>query len=416
MRNKINKSNNLKILLILGLVVVLIVTIAYSTHTLNLFTKASELSQSAAAVEGEDMNLSGLVTKETNDATASNNSYIEFHGASVGYQPQPPYYATFFYPWSQNPNTDGGWSYWDDHSNAPPTTWFSHYLPDPNPSAFDPTNELYSSNNNQIMYWQLSKLKEAKQQVGISSWWGQNHKTDVTFRKFVTDVMNRADNPYPNFRWTLYYEKESTGDPSVSEIATDLNYIYANYANQPSYFKISGRPVIFVYAAANDTTSSSTCDASNTSYTCRWHMAAQQAQGNFYVVLKVFSGYQSANPQPDSWHQYAPAARSGGNLTSDPYYFVSPGFWLDDGSAVRLARDTDPTLPQFRQAVQHMANAPANVIWRLTETWNEWGEGSSVEPGVQTTVTNGREVQDPNGVPFQNKYIDVLNQYLPAVQ
>jgi hypothetical protein len=373
----------------------------------NLFSRAAGLSSlQNFSLEAENGVLSGSITKVTNDSSASNNGYVLF-GQTIGgnFQPSAPYYATFFYPWSENPNTDGHWGYWNDQGQNPPTTWFSHYIPDPQPGVFNPSQELYSSRNDAILYWQLSKMREAKQEVAISSWWGQNHKTDIAFRKIVTDVMNRADNPYPNLRWTVYYENEGFGDPSQSQLVSDLNYIAANYVNQPGFFKINNRPVIFVYGNGADT-----CPMAQ-----RWVAARNQANGNFYLVLKVYPGFGSCTSQPDSWHEYAPANANHGD-SQGPYAFAAPGFWLDDGSTVRVARDTDPSLPNFTAAVQRMVSAPSSVIWRLTETWNEWGEGTSVEPGQQTMINNGQEVIDPNGVPFGNRYIDVLNRLLPPLE
>ncbi len=333
---------------------------------------------------------------------------------STGFQPTAPYYATFFYPWSLNPNTTTissttnahtstaqSWSYWNDLGNTPPNTWFSHYLPDYNTATFDPSSELYSSTNDQVLYWQLNKLKEAKQEVAISSWWGQGHKTDVAFNYILNNVMNRLDNPYPKLRWSLYYEKEGASDPGVPEILSDLNYIALNYINQPGYLKVNGKPVIFVYGGASDTSTST--------YVSNWASANNSASTKFYVVLKLFAGYTNVTPQPDSWHQYAPAVRT--DSQGSYSYMVSPGFWLDDGSAVRLPRD----LTAFRNGVTNMVSS--NATWKLTETWNEWGEGSSVEPGEQTMIdATGKEVIDPNGTPFKNQYVDALNQLLPPLE
>lgn len=94
---------------------------------------------------------------------------------STSYQPKAPYYAVFFYPWFRNPATDGGnWSgsQWVDQGHTPPTNWFSNYLPDVfNRGTFNPNEQLYSSNNKDVFYWQLSEMKKAHQTVAISSWW-----------------------------------------------------------------------------------------------------------------------------------------------------------------------------------------------------------------------------------------------------
>ena len=316
------------------------------------------------------------------------------------FQPSAPYYATFLYPWYKNAATDGSYSYWQDEENTPPVTWFGHYLPDLDPSKFDPTSELYSSFDYSTFKWQVSKIAEARQEVAIASWFGQGTKQDVAIARYLNDFMKRADNPYPNLRFALYYEHEGFADPSVAELVTDLAYIKNKYAGSPYFLRVNGKPVVFVYGDATDGPATSK----------RWKDVNAQLGNALYYVLKVYPGYETDPNQPSSWHQYAPAGRSGrhGGYSA----FVSPGFWKDAaGETVRLGRD----LSAFRSAVSEMV--AADTTWKLVETWNEWGEGSSVEPGQQTVIDlSGREVLDPTGAPFGNAYVKALADGLPALE
>ncbi len=317
--------------------------------------------------------------------------------AQTNFQPHSPYYSTFYYMWYKAPNPDGTWSYWTDGGANPPNTWFSHYLPDVNPSAWDPAGELYSENNYDIFKWQMTKMAEARIEVAIASWWGQGTREDVTFNNIINSFVSRSDNPYPNLRWAVYYEDEGFSDPPVSTIVSDLTYIKNKYAGSPYMLKVNGKPVMFVYAGANDAGGMAQ----------RWKDANSSLGNYYYTVLKVYGGSGSDPNQPSAWHQYAPAVRSGGD--GKDYYFVSPGFWLD-GNPERLPRN----LSEFEAVTRNMVNA--NATWRLIETWNEWGEGTSVEPGVQARTVNGKDEPDPNGYPFQNRYIDALKNILPALE
>lgn len=363
----------------------------------NIRDSRSKAAGSVSA-EAESATLSGAVTTGT-DTNASGGSFIQFGTTSTTFQPTAPYYATFFYPW-YGTATDR-YNQWNDLGHTPPSNWFSNYIPDMNPAAFDPATELYRSTDDATLYWQLTKLKEAKQEVAISSWWGQTHKTNTTFNKIITDIMNRADNPYPNLRWAIYYEKEGFGNPALSELTSDLNHIKTNYTNQPAFLKVSGKPVVFVYGDEADVTTG--CATAT-----RWKDANAAVGNTFYIVLKVFPSYATCADQPNSWHQYAPAVRT--DSQGSYSYSVSPGFWLS-GAAVRLGRD----LTAFRSGVSAMVASGAT--WKLTETWNEWGEGSSVEPGEEVIqVASGNATLNPSGAPFKNQYIDALNQLLPALQ
>jgi hypothetical protein len=166
-----------------------------------------------------------------------------------------------------------------------------------------------------------------------------------------------------SFRWTLYYEKESLGDPSVSEIASDLAYIRDHYGSNPSYFRVNGRFVVFVYADGADS-----CGMVD-----RWRQA--NAANDAYVVLKVFAGYRQCLSQPDGWHQYSPAVAA--DSQSGYAYSISPGFYKADEAFPRLTRD----LARWNQNIRDMiaSNAPLQLV----TTFNEWGEGTAVESATE---------------------------------
>ena len=356
-------------------------------------TLAGDEAAVSVVVEAEQATLAGPAIV----GSSSGAGYVQFGS----FQPAAPYYATFYYPWYGAPTPDGRWSYWSGQGNQPPNTWFSHYLPDPLPSEFDPGRELYSSHDANLLYWQFGKMAEARIEVAISSWRGQGDRTDDNFGFILQDVMKRSENPYPNLRWALYYEAEGSSDPSVAQIVSDLDYIAGRYAAEPGYLKIGGRPVIFVNSRSED----------GVGLAQRWNEAKALAKLPFYVVLKVFSGYRTVSPQPDSWHQYGPSTRAS---NQSPYSFsVSPGFWYDSGGeAPRLGRD----LAEFRTAVTQMV--ASNAAWKLVTTWNDWGDGTAVEPGEQVMFdgSTGRDILDAAGAPFKNAYVDVLRELLPPLE
>jgi hypothetical protein len=63
-------------------------------------------------------------------------------------------------------------------------------------------------------------------------------------------------------------------------------------------------------------------------------------------------------------------------------YAISPGFW-QQGQGVRLARD----LARWEQNVRDMVASGAP--WQVVTTFNEWGEGTSVESAVEWASPSG---------------------------
>jgi hypothetical protein len=259
----------------------------------------------------------------------------------IDIQPGFPVRATFYYPWF-------------------PEAWtqLGHY-PYTN---YHPSLGYYDSGDTTIIAKHVQAMQYGNIQVGISSWWGQGHYTDTRFPK----LLRGADGT--NFRWTIYYEQEGAGNPTATQIQSDLNYIKSHYSSDKNYYRINGRPVIFVYGDPSD--DCSTAD--------RWKQANT---ANFYVVLKVFPGYAACASQPDNWHQYAPASAE----DSQPghSFTISPSFNKYGEAGARLGRDP------IRWAVNVRDMNASNAPFQLVTTFNEWGEGSSVESATEWSSGSG---------------------------
>ena len=207
------------------------------------------------------------------------------------------------------------------------------------------TAEGRGCNNEAELRALMAAMQYAGLTTGIASWWGRGSKTDLRLETLLSAAQDT------HFRWAIYYEPESTGDPSSTQIASDLTYIRDSYASSRGYLRVNGRFVVFVYAAGPDA-----CGMAD-----RW---AQGNTVNAYVVLKVFSGYKSCASQPDGWHQYGPASAT--DSQAGYSYTISPGFWKV-GEQPRLVRD----LAAWSSDVASMV--ASNAPFQLITTFNEWG-------------------------------------------
>jgi hypothetical protein len=259
-------------------------------------------------------------------------------------QPSFPLYATWYYPWF-------------------PETWTvngAHVF-------YHPTLGYYSTTDIGVQQAQIRAMSYAGFKVAISSWWGPGHYTDTRLQQLMQTTVAMGS----PLKWTIYYEAEGTGDPTVSQIASDLAYIRDNLATSSAYLKINGKFVVFVYNA-NDTT----CNVAD-----RWSQANAQIGDAAYIDLKVFPGYRTCTNQPASWHQYSP------NVPTDDqpgYSFsISPGWWRADETSPVLARD--PVRWQANVAAMVASGEP----WRLVTTFNEWTEGTAIESAQEWASSSG---------------------------
>lgn len=228
--------------------------------------------------------------------------------------------------------------------------------------AYHPTLGYYDSSDPNVVDQHVRSLDYGKVQVGIASWWGPGTHAEETRMPLLFDRTRALLSP---LKWSVYYEAEGSGNPTSAEIASDLSYLQ-RYAARGGYAHVGGKPVVFVYNA-NDTT----CEVAD-----RWKAAAP----DWYVVLKVFSGYLTCPNQPDAWHQYGPAT---GESVHRDSYVISPGYWKANEPAPQLARDPAEWRARIRRQV---ASAKP---WQLVTTFNEWGEGTAVESAAEWASASG---------------------------
>jgi hypothetical protein len=237
--------------------------------------------------------------------------------------------------------------------------------------AYHPLLGYYSSSDQSVVDRHIQWLNYANVDVAIASWFGPGSQSEATR---IPLLLSRT---VPPLKWSLYYECEGNPpqgsscqsggpNPSVAAIKSDLAYAGA-YASSPSFMRINGKPLIFVWSAGD-----AACEVAD-----RW----KQAAPNWYVVLKLSSGYKNCSVQPDGWHQYAPSSPTQHHSGSS--FSISPGFQRADGGGNTLARDTH----RFRQGVKDMV--ASGEPWQLVTTFNEWGEGTAVEPAQEWSSPSG---------------------------
>jgi hypothetical protein len=228
-------------------------------------------------------------------------------------------------------------------------------------TKYTPSLGYYDAGDFNVIRQHIQAMQYGNISAGIASWWGQGQYTDAR----IPDLLAASEET--GFQWAIYYEQESQGDPSVSQLTADLTYLRDQYASSPNFLHLDGKFVVFVYADPSDD-----CAMAD-----RWNQANTV---NAYIVLKVFSGYKSCAGQPDSWHQYAPAGATK-NVGSSSYT-ISPGF-DKVGEATRLERD----LARWQQNVADMVASGAPL--QLVTTFNEWGEGTAVESAAEWATASG---------------------------
>jgi hypothetical protein len=272
--------------------------------------------------------------------------------------------CAFVYPWYGNPGTTGHWEHWEADGHNPPLTWSANYAPDYPDSTWNPAVQLYDSNDTEVLRWQDRAMARAGIDIAVSSWWGVGDFSDQAFAKAIYTAKS--------VRWCIYYELDSYGNPTAGQIYSDIKYVLDSYTPFRNYAQIDGKWLVMVYSVSGEEPAG------------RWQAAKELLAADGYEVYFNAAGDPAPSMAPDPWdavHSYNPIQRT--TLTTslanvDDSHSISPGFWFYHEAPV-LVRD----LGDFSSALAFIADQKEQSRFVMVETWNEWHEGTSIEPGQE---------------------------------
>jgi glycoprotein endo-alpha-1,2-mannosidase len=97
-------------------------------------------------------------------------------GVAAAGAPRPPRASVFFYPWYGTPGLDGAYQHWGQNGHAPPAQVAS---------AFYPARGLYSSSDTRVLAAQMRDIRSAGIDEVITSWWGWGSLEDIRLQAVI---------------------------------------------------------------------------------------------------------------------------------------------------------------------------------------------------------------------------------------
>lgn len=279
----------------------------------------------------------------------------------------PKLALAFYYPWYGN-SSFSGLRHWQEGVTNQPLAGF------------------YDSADPRLIEHQMDLAKRAGIDGFISSWWGIDDFTDTTLRT-VMDVAEQAE-----LNITVYYETLKTEgmqvDAAASEIENDLVYLLTTHSPHPAFLKLNGTPVIFLYA----------CGAYAPEFWRPILNGVRQRAGRALFIgdtlnleyIDVFDGFHTYNPVgillrneemvDDTFASYHKMEIACDTYMKLWYATVLPGY--DDRSVrspgIHYPRGNGTTYEHTWGAAIN-----SNPDGILICSWNEWHEGTEIEPSVE---------------------------------
>ncbi len=266
----------------------------------------------------------------------------------------PALVLSFYYPWwGRADGPSGKWYHWN------PTT-ARHDVTD------TPVLGLYDSNDSAVVRQHIRWAKEAGIDAFVSSWWGPTSFEDHSLQVLLAVAQQE------HFKVSIILENPFT----PAELYDDFHTLLATRATSPAWLRVNGRPVVFVYARIMNRF---------TPDDFRWAFAGTGAftiaDAQDSVQAAPFDGVFSYGPVQDlDGYLGQEATQIAAHHAAGRIYVAAavPGY---DDRVIRqpgryLARDSGA---MFRR----MWASAAGADWVTITSWNEWHEGTEIEPSLE---------------------------------
>jgi hypothetical protein len=245
-----------------------------------------------------------------------------------------------------------------------------------------PSEGLYDSADPAVIARQLDAARRAGLDGLVVSWWGRATFEAQAFERLLDQAATSS------LRLAPYYETGELWPRGAEGVAADLLTLLDSRGASAAWLRVSGRPVIFLYAAHRLRPEGWELVSRRLHAAGRRPFLVPDAPGPDWLArnpgwLTRFDALHVYSPIPilsrgadlgEALRARAAAARAAGRPFMAP---VAPGF---DDRAVRqpgtvVPRDGGATYDRTWRAA--LAADPA---WILVASWNEWHESSEIEP------------------------------------
>jgi len=291
------------------------------------------------------------------------------------YEEAPREVLAFYYTWYGRPENEGGWLHWGGEEpearDIPESTHF-------------PARGAYDSLDPAIVDDHIEEAKTHGLTGFISTWWVIGDHQDRAFQL----LLDRAKGT--GFKATVYWETvPGEGQEQINRAVEDLVYILKRYGSHPAFLTVEGKPAIFAYVRVMDQVPPASWPTILTRARAQAGDFLLLADGYRENYARVFDGIHNYNPcaqvstragdELRVWagEHYAAAVRMARRRGKVSCVTVIPGY---DDRKIRTPgvhaprRDGETYRILWEEAIR------AAPDWVLITSWNEWHEGSEIEP------------------------------------
>lgn len=322
-------------------------------------------------------------------------SSFYFSGTVVPYAPVPVTKSVskkifaHLLPWFETPQSNtvspGGWGYHWTMQNENPNTIVNGQRQIA--SWYYPLIGPYASGDTSLIDYQLLLMKLSGIDGVFIDWPGlgtnAGQAVDLPMAKHNTDVIvSRLARV--GLQYAIVYEDNDLSDITnkIGQAQTDMGYLQTNYFSNTNYVKIASQPLVLDFGPQAITDSASwtaifsilTAKPAFTTLSGHSSLAGANATGEFVWVYP----YAMASLNSFYSNNYAGNKMAAAFSGFNSFYAAGGG----SGPGPLLSNTPAPSVAFFKQTLD-LAIAQPNITYTQLVTWNDYGEGTIIEPTTQ---------------------------------
>ena len=287
----------------------------------------------------------------------------------------------FYYGWYGNPQVSGEWRHWKNVDSANQRIeGVTDY----------PAGGAYDSHDPAILDRQAKTARAVGITGFIASWWERD-----SFEDRGMPLLLAAAGKH-HLSVSAYYEKIE-GEDAASRIKAavgDIDYLLTRYGSDKSWLRADGKPVLFVYGRALHELSPAD-----------WQEVLAQVRrdnpGGVVLVadsldskfVSLFDGANTYNITGQTQHRSPPEMRVWAHAAYPKMVAAAGLAKISTVTVIPGYDDRNTGRPPPRPVTDRWGGETYRVLWReaiaaapdyvMITSWNEWHEGSELEPSVE---------------------------------
>jgi glycoprotein endo-alpha-1,2-mannosidase len=287
----------------------------------------------------------------------------------------------FYYGWYGSPAITGIWRHWEGVN--------------PNARHMDnstdfPDHGAYDSHDPAIVDRQVEAARAVGVTGFIASWWGRD-----SFEDRGMPLLLAAANKH-NFAISAYCEKIAGEDAAsrIKSAVADIDYLLARYGSEKAWLRAGGKPVLFIYGRALHELSPAD-----------WQEVTAQVRrdnpGGVVLIadsldprfVSLFDGASTYNITGRTQHKSPPEIRAWAHVAFPKMVAAAGPGKVSTVTIIPGYDDRKTGRPPPRPVTDRWGGETYRALWQeaiaaapdyiLITSWNEWHEGSELEPSVE---------------------------------